>query len=363
MWVQLEYVMAGIDSPEALALIIPGNALSNVLRKRADLNGRNLILTYIRVKYYQTSWYPMLLQALRMHSMVIIFDGIDEAPEYKQQLLQLFTQDLLPKRHRYLLTSRPESLDISQFKYFTIVKLAPLTDEQNQFALRQQMGGNDFFEHVLAFRKLRRAQYRLYYEILAPRPSTRRILVNLNTQDLFKVADGSRYDPTMRQRTVDGTRFLQIVGDHVPFKSRCIQHFSKCFGELSRSFDRLLQDSALQKEAVLDMKAWKRAVQQTSPSRFGLPDRETTTEQKTNLMVATRLLSYVRRKRNVEDKINMTSLTALMWDDIARHTDELFHVTETFQAPFENAIQKLFASRLASKIKFEPIEDPVRCAL
>ena len=356
--------MAGIDSPDSLALIIPGNALSNVLRRRSDLTGRDLILTYIRVRYYQTLWYPMLLQSLRMHSMVIIFDGIDEAPEYKEQLLELFTQDLLPKRHRYLLTSRPESLDISQFKSFTILKLAPLTDKQNQFALRQQMGGNDFFEHVLAFRKLRRAQSHLYYEILAPHPSTRRILADLHVRDLFKSADGSGYDPAMRQRTVDGTRFLQIVGDHVTFKSRSIQYFSKCFGELSRSFDRLLQDSDLRKEAYLDIKAWQKHVQQTSPSRFGLPNRETTTEQEINLRVATRLLLYVQHKRKVKDMTNMTALTALMWDDIARHTDELLHVTETFQAPFEHAIRALFASRLGCEIKFEPIiEDPVRCAL
>ena len=357
VWVQLQYVMAGIDSPEALALTIPGNTLSSVLTKRPDLTGRDIILTYIRVKYQHTPWYTMLLQALRMQAVVLIFDGIDEAPEYKQQILKLFTEDLQLKRHRYLLTSRPESLDTSQFQLFTVVHLNPLTDAQNQAALRQQMGGNHFFEHLLAFRKLRKAQDHLYYEILAPRPVTRRMLGAMVTPDLFKHADGSGYDPEMRQRTADGTRFVQTVADYVPFKSRSIRAYGECFGELSRSFDRLIKDKKLRKKALHDKEVWQRAVQQTAPGRFGLPDTECTPTQETYLRVATRLLAYVRNNLTKE---SMTNMTGFLWDDIARHTDELLHAAETFQAPFEHAIKELFDSHLADEIHFDPIPDPVR---
>lgn len=349
--------MAGIDSPEALALIIPGNALSTVLRKRTEPTGRDLILTYIRVKYQHTQWYPMLVQALRTQSLVIIFDGIDEIPQYKEQILQLFTEDLLPKRHRYLLTCRPASMDLSRYKSFTVVRLKSLTDAQNQAALRQQMGGNIFFGKLLDLRKLREAQYKLYHEILAPTPASRRMIANLNTPDLFKNADGLSYDPSMRQRTVDGTRFLQVVADDVSFKSRSIRGFTDSVEGFMRSFDMLLCDQNLRKQSLKDYKVWQRAVQQTAPIPFGTEGDECTAAQKNNLHVTIRLLAYVRSKLTKE---TITNMTALMWDDIARHTDELLLVAETFQPAFQHAIQVLFASRLAAEISFEPIADPVR---
>ena len=106
-----------------------------------------------------------------------------------------------------------------------------------------------------------------------------------------------------------------------------------------------------------DYKVWQRAVQQTAPIPFGTEGDECTAAQKNNLHVTIRLLAYVRSKLTKE---TITNMTALMWDDIARHTDELLLVAETFQPAFQHAIQVLFASRLAAEISFEPIADPVR---
>ena len=98
-------------------------------------------------------------------------------------------------------------------------------------------------------------------------------------------------------------------------------------------------------------------MQQTAPIPFGTDGDECTAAQKNNLRVTIRLLAYVRSRLTKE---TITNMTALMWDDIARHTDELLLVAETFQPTFQHAIQVLFASRLADEIFFEPIADPVR---
>ena len=121
--------MAESLSFDGLPLLIPAQSLVLVAKRRgAQMEGRELIIAYIEDKYStRPDWCRMLLQSLRLNAVVIIFDGVDEAPQLKDALQRLFTEELVPKRFRCVVTSRPDGVDQQRFEQsFIILDLQPV---------------------------------------------------------------------------------------------------------------------------------------------------------------------------------------------------------------------------------------------
>lgn len=130
-YVQLQFAMSEIASFDGLPLLIPSQSLVSLAANRQNsesANGRDLLVSFINDKYKaRPDWCRMLTQSLRLNAVVIIFDGVDEAPQLKEGIQRLFTEDLVPKRVRFLLTSRPDGIDQLRFEHsFVILDLNPV---------------------------------------------------------------------------------------------------------------------------------------------------------------------------------------------------------------------------------------------
>ena len=100
----------------------------------------------------------VLLDAYRSHRLLVIFDGLDEAPSIQDDLTNFVCTVLCAGGHHVVLTSRPgidglkERLRDSGFTEFD---LAPLTEQQQRIALRRQLPGKagKFVANLIAFQE------------------------------------------------------------------------------------------------------------------------------------------------------------------------------------------------------------------
>ena len=368
---QLEYKLVNETSFEGLPLVIPGQELTTMMHKIKEEDakpgdGRELIMRFIQsfVEEHfkddpqREQITSMLLQCLRLHALTIILDGLDEALEQKEMLQLLFAEDLVPKRYRYVVTSRPGGVDVGRFvNSFVIRDLSPLSDEQVHFALKKQIEkNNEFFHHLLAFRQLRKEQDELFYNELATKSTVRRTLENLGNQlDRFRLdSDPSKFDPEMRQRNVGGARLLKVV-ENGAFKSNSIVRMTE---QLTPKFGAL--DDVITDGGVPDGMELEEAVRQIDVELFGADDETCSRAQKTIFRVAKRLAAYTRRMRRDKKRGKVGMTAKEMWTTVATHTDELLHVAETFQTHFKKGIATAAGENLVDCIHIAPLKDPVR---
>lgn len=175
-------------------MVIPGQQLSNLRSRFPSLKeavGRELLVEYIKHKY-SGEIRVMLMQSLRMQALLIIFDGVDEVVELKNRLLDIFAEEMVAKRFRFVVTTRPVGIEGATHRFsgsFDTVKLLRLTDGQIQTAMKQQLQGDKFFDHLFAFKHLRNEQDGLYYKQLAPLATTRETVEGLG--DVATLVDDS----------------------------------------------------------------------------------------------------------------------------------------------------------------------------
>ena len=62
----------------------------------------------------------------------------------------------------------------------------------------------------MEFSKIRRTHDEIYREKAFPAADDRNMLENMRVENRFKLSDGSGYDPSMRQRTLDGSRIVGV---------------------------------------------------------------------------------------------------------------------------------------------------------
>lgn len=90
--------------------------------------------------------------------LVLIIDGVDEAPGLQREVLMLLRQ-LLNSGHRFVVTSRPEGMAGENAKELLncaeccVLNLDPLTEAQQLQAMNSQLEGEqkDFFEHLFNY--------------------------------------------------------------------------------------------------------------------------------------------------------------------------------------------------------------------
>ena len=65
--------------------------------------------------------------------------------------------ELVPSGNRVMVTSRPEGVDIEDYKTrFVVVNLKELSQEQQRNVIKMQLQGNKFFEHLVNLGECRR---------------------------------------------------------------------------------------------------------------------------------------------------------------------------------------------------------------
>ena len=346
---QLEFALVSQakDNFEGLPLVISGQTLSNAVsrweRDISNNDGTQLIVDWIRETFAANpKRCCMLLQALSMQALVLIFDGVDEVLELKDCIQSVFAQELVAKRFRFVITSRPIGIDEAAFgASFDVLNLRPLTHDQIKFAMEQQLEGDEFFEHLFAFQGIRLAQDDLYYNKLAPKASTRKRMEALGTTLNNFVDSNGEYVPSMRQLVINGSRFVgkrELATTQSPWLSETIRNAFNCFdAQILGQIQKLVPN----RTGIPTNDDLASAVRKLNPQAFGADDENCQPEQKIRFRIAKRLAGYTRRVRDENRKSKEVHTTASVWQTIACNTDEIMAVAEHFRQPFREAFAKI----------------------
>ena len=108
----------------------------------------------------------MLLQAYDMRALVILVDGVDEAAGLREIVEAFVHYELVPSGNRLVVTSRPEGVDIEDYKTrFVVMNLLELSQEQQRNVIQMQLQGNLFFEHLVNIAECRKSLDARYIQV------------------------------------------------------------------------------------------------------------------------------------------------------------------------------------------------------
>ena len=100
----------------------------------------------------------MLLIAHELGSLVVLVDGVDEAAGMREIVEAFVHYELVVSGNRLMVTSRPEGVDIDDYRSrFVVVNLKELSQEQQRTVIQMQLQGNRFFEHLVNIAECRKA--------------------------------------------------------------------------------------------------------------------------------------------------------------------------------------------------------------
>lgn len=157
MWQMMYFISVRKVAP--LAIFV--QRLANLLRTIPDALAQcqvSFVEFYIRHTVEKASRVQYLLQAFRMRTLVIAVDGIDEAADFKNNILDFIFNQLAAQGHCFVVTSRPEAIDATQDRFqktFAYMDLKPLDLAQQDFAVQQQLKGNVCYYHLREFSNAR----------------------------------------------------------------------------------------------------------------------------------------------------------------------------------------------------------------
>ena len=98
-----------------------------------------------------------VLQAYEMRALVVLLDGVDEAAGLRDQIEEFVHKEVVPSGNRVLVTSRPEGVDLDDYKTrFVVMNLLELSQEQQRNVIQMQLQGNAFFEHLVNIAECRK---------------------------------------------------------------------------------------------------------------------------------------------------------------------------------------------------------------
>jgi hypothetical protein len=142
-----------------------------------------------------------------MRELTILVDGLDEAAGLREHVETWVFGTLLMSGNQLVVTTRPEGLEIAQYKErFIMVALQPLTDEQRWKVLDETTGNSVLFGHMRSICNMARLQDSVYLHNFPTRELRARI-ESLEVADRFFLS-GSKLNPGMRLKTCDGMRLL-----------------------------------------------------------------------------------------------------------------------------------------------------------
>ena len=110
----------------------------------------------------------LLLLAYEMRSLVILVDGVDEAAGMRDIVEAFVHYELVTSGNRLVVTSRPEGVDLEDYKNrFVVMNLKELSQEQQRNVIQMQLQGNAFFEHLVNIAECRKeldAAYQVFFK-------------------------------------------------------------------------------------------------------------------------------------------------------------------------------------------------------
>ena len=150
----------------------------------------------------------MLLLAYELRALVILVDGVDEAAGMRDIVEAFVHYELVPSGNRLVVTSRPEGVDMEDYKTrFVVMNLLELSQEQQRNVIQMQLQGNSFFEHLVNIAECRKDLDEAYKEAfrtetLRTRWSTlrSRTVERQAADDSVKEADARGQGPPPRER-------------------------------------------------------------------------------------------------------------------------------------------------------------------
>ena len=108
----------------------------------------------------------MLLLAYDMRALVILLDGVDEAAGMRDLVEAFVHYELVTSGNRLVVTSRPEGVDMEDYKRtFVVMNLLELSQEQQRNVIQMQLQGNAFFEHLVNIGECRKELDAKYKEL------------------------------------------------------------------------------------------------------------------------------------------------------------------------------------------------------
>jgi hypothetical protein len=147
-------VVLALDRAELLPIVIKVQLLQARLRDAPDAFAShwNWIDAYLCLTYAERpEVYRMLRQAMMARRALLLLDGLDEAGAKRAEIEHHIVEVLAPQGHVMLCTSRPVGVDEARFSGFRLLKLAPLTEAQQEQALLQRLGTLRHVRELMTF--------------------------------------------------------------------------------------------------------------------------------------------------------------------------------------------------------------------
>lgn len=141
-----QVVLLALKTAKLVPILIKVQQLQLRLNKapEAFASKWNWVDAYLSLVYADENElvYRMLRQVLMARRALILLDGLDEGGTNREAIEQHVAKVLAPQGHIMLCTSRPAGIVDSTYKGFNRLKLAPLTEDQQQDALTQRLGAD-----------------------------------------------------------------------------------------------------------------------------------------------------------------------------------------------------------------------------
>ena len=136
--------MLALEKAELVPIVIKVQLLQARLLDAPDAfrSHWNWVDAYLRLVYYaeKPEVYRMLRQAMMARRALLLIDGLDEGGTNRTEIERHVVEVLAAQGHVMLCTSRPAGVDEARFAGFHRLKLAPLTEAQQEQALTQRLG-------------------------------------------------------------------------------------------------------------------------------------------------------------------------------------------------------------------------------
>ena len=145
-------VVLALDRAELVPIVIKVQLLQARLRDAPDAFAShwNWVDAYLCLTE-RPEVHRMLRQAMMARRALLLLDGLDEAGAKRAEIEQHVVEVLAPQGHVMLCTSRPAGVDEARFSGFRLLKLAPLTEAQQEQALLQRLGNEGDVRQLMTF--------------------------------------------------------------------------------------------------------------------------------------------------------------------------------------------------------------------
>ena len=147
-------VVLALDRAELVPIVIKVQLLQARLRDTPDAFASqwNWVDAYLCLTYAERpEVYRMLRQAMMARQALLLLDGLDEAVAKRAEIEQHVVKVLAQQGHVMLCTSRPAGVVEARFSGFRLLKLAPLTEAQQEQALLQRLRNEGDVRQLMAF--------------------------------------------------------------------------------------------------------------------------------------------------------------------------------------------------------------------